>query len=208
VGNDSIAAKPDAKVLLVCGRTLGGALGVALRRMRSVFAVPTVSAAREAIGSGALFDVWALADPLPDGSAFALLSEFDAHPPALMFFHRLDAAAMNRAVSLGAVPAIWPMDSRHLAGFLKRADAMAANRLAAHTAHAKQAAQLSEREAEVYREVVMGSGAKEIAVQHGVRECTVRTQFAQILRKMNEPSIDSVRAKTLRKILTPPRSSR
>jgi FixJ family two-component response regulator len=208
VGNESNDTPPAARTLLVSNRALGGPIGTALRRLRSVFTAPTLAEAREAIRSGALFDVWALADPLPDGSVFALLSEFDAHPPALMFFQRLDAAAMNRAVSLGAVPAIWPMDPRHLSSFLRRADAMPANRLAAHTAHAKQAAQLSEREAEVYRELVMGSCAKEIAIQHGVQECTVRTQFAQILRKMNEPSIESVRAKTLRKILNPPRSSR
>jgi DNA-binding NarL/FixJ family response regulator len=172
-----------------------------LRRIRSVFTATSLSAARVAIERGKLFDAWALADPQPDGSALDLLREFESHPPALVFFERIDPHAMNRAVALGAVPAAWPIGAGELDSFLRRADAVAANRLAAHTARMRQSAGLSEREAAVYRELVLGAGAKEIARHHGVEECTVRTQFAQILRKLNEPSIDSVRAKTLRQIL-------
>jgi DNA-binding NarL/FixJ family response regulator len=168
-----------------------------------VYAAESLAEARIALQSGAPFDVWILADPLPDGRVFELFRECEAPPPTLILFRRTDAAHMNEAVSYGAVPAVWPLGPRQLAGFLRSARSWAANRLEAQVAHARRTAKLSARQAAVFREVIAGTLADEIAIRHGVKVSTIRTQISVILRKLKEPSVDALRAKTLRKILMP-----
>lgn len=177
--------------------------------IRTVFKASTLDEARSLIARAEAFDAWAVsATNFPDGDAFQLLEEISPRPPTLMFFDALEPARVNRAVALGAVAAAWPAERQTVRGFLDHVDSAAAHSFAIHAGKVQRRAELSAREASVYKLVMMGSQAKEIAKIHGVEESTIRTQVGQVLRKLDEPNIDTMRSKTLRLLLGGRKSER